>query len=675
MTEDHQRQDADERPEDDVDFDTEGEDSTQPALDWGLKKPKSGISREIKIGVTILALIAVIFGYVLYKNSGDPAADIVVNKEQPEDQGSPDAKDGSQAKIVAAKNTKTAKPSEDNRKSPPQRDDLFDDPIADVGGQTSEPPVDDYRSSPPAQVPEQPQDDYEDLLAEADAISDARVAADDLATTDLWENNAAAGQTGSEDAFADGQDFANEGFGDLPPEQVNDFPQGNDFSEADTGELTSLEDDTNPYADSTSDEGYGDQSTTPSEPADDPFAQGNAPSESYAAEDFGSESQFAEDRSFGADDRSFAEEPPTEPLEPAADEFGDLAEPSVMADTDRGSPIGAEMTGEIEEDSVDNGFDQLQNQDPRTGQYQNVTQHTGKATSTTIVRRTEESPANIEPEFSGTTAAQNRFNGYRPVDSFESDTVTTPREAAPDQFADDASEFDVVAETEPPGDYEPVVPDNRTYGFDEPQRNTQSFPTETPIARGGSIYVVESNDSFWSIARQTYGDAKYFKALAKYNERTIPDPKYMRPGVEVATPSATELERLYPELFGDVQQASQHIAAESGNGDFESGGFLDGEDYSGYVGSDPRETISRAAADTSGYFIANDGRPQYRVTSGDNLGGIARRHLGKASRWEEIYRLNQDRLKNPDRLKIGTVLRLPDDARREEVVTRPEFGR
>ncbi len=62
----------------------------------------------------------------------------------------------------------------------------------------------------------------------------------------------------------------------------------------------------------------------------------------------------------------------------------------------------------------------------------------------------------------------------------------------------------------------------------------------------------------------------------------------------------------------------------------------------------------------------------YRVGSDDTLTGIAQRHLGRASRWTEIYDQNRDVLKTPNDLTLGTVIRLPDDASRLSLVPENE---
>ena len=52
----------------------------------------------------------------------------------------------------------------------------------------------------------------------------------------------------------------------------------------------------------------------------------------------------------------------------------------------------------------------------------------------------------------------------------------------------------------------------------------------------------------------------------------------------------------------------------------------------------------------------------YTVKQGDTLSQIAKCLLGDASRWDEIYQLNQDVIKNPNLIAPGMQLKLPNDA-------------
>lgn len=49
----------------------------------------------------------------------------------------------------------------------------------------------------------------------------------------------------------------------------------------------------------------------------------------------------------------------------------------------------------------------------------------------------------------------------------------------------------------------------------------------------------------------------------------------------------------------------------------------------------------------------------YTVQRGDCLWNIAKKYLGNGSRWQEIYNLNKDKIKNPNLIYAGQVLTMP----------------
>ena len=69
----------------------------------------------------------------------------------------------------------------------------------------------------------------------------------------------------------------------------------------------------------------------------------------------------------------------------------------------------------------------------------------------------------------------------------------------------------------------------------------------------------------------------------------------------------------------------------------------------------------------SGEVVADiQARPQttaaaetYTVKEGDSLSKIAKQHLGDANAYMDIFNLNKDQLKDPDKIKPGQVLKLP----------------
>ena len=163
------------------------------------------------------------------------------------------------------------------------------------------------------------------------------------------------------------------------------------------------------------------------------------------------------------------------------------------------------------------------------------------------------------------------------------------------------------------------------------------FGSQRPRPSDGlRIYTVRTGDNYWSISRKAYGTSRYYRALDAYNRYRISDPKRMRPGMKVLIPKRRVLVSRYPRFCP---------------GHHGTGGQL-------------------ALAKPSGFFHDATGRPMYRVGKTDTLGGIAQKHLGRASRWIQIYRLNTGRIKNAKQLTIGTELRLPTDASRIAVAPR-----
>lgn len=150
-------------------------------------------------------------------------------------------------------------------------------------------------------------------------------------------------------------------------------------------------------------------------------------------------------------------------------------------------------------------------------------------------------------------------------------------------------------------------------------------------------YTVRPGDNYWSISRTMYGTTKYFEALIEYNRAEVPDPERLQPGTPLAIPPREFLEAHFPQLSGR----------------FAPGG-------------------AKTGSATPGVFTVEHGQPTYRVGQGDTLTSIAQKHLGRASRWQQIYEMNLDVLPSPDTLKPGTILKLPQDA--SQVAATPDAG-
>jgi len=50
----------------------------------------------------------------------------------------------------------------------------------------------------------------------------------------------------------------------------------------------------------------------------------------------------------------------------------------------------------------------------------------------------------------------------------------------------------------------------------------------------------------------------------------------------------------------------------------------------------------------------------YTVVAGDSLSKIAKKLYGDANKWKRIFEANKDIIKNPDLIKPGQTLKIPD---------------
>lgn len=69
--------------------------------------------------------------------------------------------------------------------------------------------------------------------------------------------------------------------------------------------------------------------------------------------------------------------------------------------------------------------------------------------------------------------------------------------------------------------------------------------------------------------------------------------------------------------------------------------------------------------DSTAQVLGQAGTPPVRnhtVAKGDTLSALAQHYLGKASAWPQIFEANRDVLKDPDRIQIGQVLKIPASA-------------
>ena len=312
-------------------------------------------------------------------------------------------------------------------------------------------------------------------------------------------------------------------------------------------------------------------------------------------------------------------------MEPANDAFDDLTsskqKPShvvlQVGATKDSDPFSEEVAGSVENEPVDSA-------------------------------RTLSVPAPIEADEDEVQAELNSAEQPGNVNSRESrrtqprdvpaNTSRQPGRTGRPALVQQTSDFETELESAPPREERrrpaPVTFEDRSFSPEAAPRGTVAGPT----------YVIEPNDNYWTISRKRYGVGRYYMALARHNERVISDPKRMKPGITISTPDPEQLEQKYADLIPKPAPADPAPAV---------------------VTTQSRKPEESAPA---GFFVSADGSPMYRIAGQDTLSEIAKSHLGRSSRWVQILEMNRNVLRDGNELKIGTVLRLPADASRVQIV-------
>ncbi|MBO0569945.1 LysM peptidoglycan-binding domain-containing protein [Clostridium botulinum] len=72
------------------------------------------------------------------------------------------------------------------------------------------------------------------------------------------------------------------------------------------------------------------------------------------------------------------------------------------------------------------------------------------------------------------------------------------------------------------------------------------------------------------------------------------------------------------------------------------------------------QSVKKVIANSKATRPSNTNKPKTHTVSGnDTLWHIAKRYLGDGNKWPQIYNLNKDKIKNPNLIYTGQVLRLP----------------
>ncbi len=138
------------------------------------------------------------------------------------------------------------------------------------------------------------------------------------------------------------------------------------------------------------------------------------------------------------------------------------------------------------------------------------------------------------------------------------------------------------------------------------------------------LHRIASGDTLWSIAKKYYGDPSLAAELEKFNANRI-----------------------------------------TSEGDLEIGTILRVPDREVLLGrvADPGSTNDHSPSNASNTEQprTNPTYREYTIKSNDTLSEISQRELGTSRRWQEILELNSDTLSEATDIRVGQVIRLPND--------------
>jgi len=357
----------------------------------------------------------------------------------------------------------------------------------------------------------------------------------------------------------------------------------------------------------------------------------------------------------------------------------------------------------LEADEIDEDATSAETEEPPALRFGRGAVETDESSETTVELavpqrgHAEPAPATLTAAQSDVLAPEDDLEGYVEVDPRErralsKTQVRRPTEAELAERARDLQEVDPTLKITPGrkaaggDDRVAITPRGRKTPVAATRTEVAAVPQrrETATGRPGLIqpaahYKVEPQDTYWSISKKVYGTPRYFQALAEHNREQVAHSEQLRPGVELETPPPDELQRLYAKYIptagrgteaAEVADGEPSAAARYGIATSSPTRRVGGQGVEVPTGATTAPDASEFHGPDGGFFVGRGGEPLYRVANGDTLSSIAQQHLGKSSRSHELYELNQDRLADPNRLKVGSVLKLPQDASRVGVVPR-----
>ena len=139
------------------------------------------------------------------------------------------------------------------------------------------------------------------------------------------------------------------------------------------------------------------------------------------------------------------------------------------------------------------------------------------------------------------------------------------------------------------------------------QRQT---PTRRRTPAGNRYHVSKRDDTLWTIAEKYYGKGSKWRLIHRANKSILPDPNVLPPNKRLVIPPDTTVP-------------------------------------------------TRVAAATRSKALNAASQKTHVVVAGETLSTIAKKYYGGEKHWKLLFKANHDRVPDPKKLPIGTVLVLP----------------
>lgn len=148
---------------------------------------------------------------------------------------------------------------------------------------------------------------------------------------------------------------------------------------------------------------------------------------------------------------------------------------------------------------------------------------------------------------------------------------------------------------------------------EQSEKEKQEVRSE-PDQEWPKTYTIQKNDSLWKVSKSFYGTGTHWKRIYSANKDVLPNSTTLPVDRELRIPAPPERE----------------------------------------------QTASEDGSEQQPPFQVDNPDRWYKFKKGDRLWDVAKKQLGSGTRYNEILKLNKERIEDPEHIRSGTWLLLPE---------------